>query len=520
MDQIPIEVLKIIFEFLPASQLNDCMRVCKKWKLTIDCLVELDCLVVYQGALPVNQRFFHTNQQVDLQHCIHVDNFLGESREFKKGIYRKFKRLYVYDYFENFRLASDHYPKLGSCWMFSEFFKLNLLNQLEELHLWMVTLEEDCRLVLPRLKTFKKLSIFNHTLTLDTPQLTTLSVFNFEHLRLMHPQTIQILQFTGRTLFTDNEHECLFTLCGLKCLLLQNFQKFFIEQKPRIIAFFRSLRDLKEIHVESSALYNLYNLFDLFKLSSYRDFYEMMKRLKLEAGDRIRISFAGLEMACLFNLPDYVSEVGNQFGISERNRLDFYLANRSMTLETLPFYYVNYSLVENAVGDDLDLFAPRRLPQLFCVLVSTEVRDERALGRWLKGQNTVSDLCFRGPLSQEFYSSILPASCPKVEILHFRFMEQIDFSFLTSLKFLYIAICRPFDHHLTKLLFTNLIYFKKLCFLKEDLYAFHKCLEVSKERNTFKVEESSKEKVFVSLEELTKYLDAWLTAGGYRGSRC
>ena len=99
MDQIPVEVLNVIFDFLPVSQLTDCLRVCKKWLLTIDCLMNFDCLVVYQDVLPINQRFFHTNQRVGTQHCINVDIFLRES-EFKKRIYRKFKRVYIYDHYK------------------------------------------------------------------------------------------------------------------------------------------------------------------------------------------------------------------------------------------------------------------------------------------------------------------------------------------------------------------------------------------------------------------------------------
>ena len=472
MDRIPIEVLKIIFEFLSVSQLKGCMRVCKKWKLTVDALMDFDCLVVYQDALPINQRFFHTNQMVSLQHCIHVDNFFGES-EFKQSIYRKFKRLYLYDHFETFRYARIERPNLRSCWHFSETSKLNWLNQLEELHLWMVALDEDCRLVLPSLKTFKTLSIFGHTLTLDAPQLTNLSVFDFQHLRLVHPQTTRTLQFTGLTLFTGDEFKCFLTMCGLKCLLLQNPQRFLNEQRLQIIAFLRNFGDLSEIHVEFSVLLDL--SFDIFFCGL--KFYEMVKQLRAEVGDRIRIYFAGLEMACLLDLPNYPHGPSTYLGITQRDQLDFYLANSQMTSETIPFYDLNYQLIDS-VNDELNFFASRRLPQLNSVVVNAEVRDERALGRWLKSQHTVSELFFEGPLSQEFYSDILPASCPNVEILTFRFKRQIDFSFLINFEFLHRAVCRPFSHDLVKLLFRKLVYFKKLIFTS----SLGSCLKILKKR--------------------------------------
>ena len=90
MEQIPVEVLEMIFDRLPIGQLNKYRRMCKRWQYTID------CLVVYRHFLPLNQTHFPSDERVNLRYCIHLDTFTEES-ELKKGIYRKFRRIFLYE---------------------------------------------------------------------------------------------------------------------------------------------------------------------------------------------------------------------------------------------------------------------------------------------------------------------------------------------------------------------------------------------------------------------------------------
>lgn len=480
MDRVPVEVLKIILEFLPMGQMKDCIRVCKKWKATVDCLVQFDCLVVYSDVPPVNQRFFHTNQVVSLQHCMKQDVFLRGS-EFKKSIYRKFRRLYIYDHF-NFETSSIKNPSLHGSWVFSEPTKLNWLSHLEELHLWIVDLQEDCKLTLPNLKTFKVLAIFRHTLALDAPQLTNLSVFNFENLQLQHPQTIQTLEFRGPMLFVRFNLKSFLALSSLKYLRITQHPNFRPElEKDQVIEF---LGNLKEIHVHY--------------LVHHRAFYPVIKRLKVQTNDQIQIFFAGLEMASLLHdqkEPSYLPW-------PSREDLDFYTTNYSKS-ETLPFKGLAYQLVENW-DDELEFFTTKMLPNLEFVEVGA-VKDERALGNWLKSLDTLIQISFDFPLSQEFFSNILPASRPNVEILNFSYKKQLvfskkknqmkksfkkplDFSFLFQFQYICKVFCNRnhLDPGVLERLFTDLPYFKFLSVRNVDRSG--SVLVMLKRENMFTIE--------------------------------
>ena len=75
------------------------------------------------------------------------------------------------------------------------------------------------------------------------------------------------------------------------------------------------------------------------------------------------------------------------------------------------------------------------------------------------------------PLSQEFYSNVLPANCPTLQGLTL-FNVSLDLSFLLKLKFLYrIDLCSS-DYGLVERLFSNLAYLRYL--------AFHECSDVSR----------------------------------------
>lgn len=471
MDRVPVEVLEIILGFVPFDQLKNCVVVCKKWKFTVGCLRKFDCLVVYHDTLPVNQRFFHTNQLVSLQHCIKQEAFFRPS-EMKRSIYRRFRRLYIYDHFNNFEHEMIPSPRRRLlCWMFSEPHKLNWLNHLEELHLWMVNLQKKQKLILPNLKTFKVLAVFKHTLTLDAPQLTNLSVFDFENLLLLHPQTIQKLEFKGELLFAGFNLESLVTLSDLKHLLITHLHGGSIDDQTKIDEIIKFLCNLKEIHVHY--------------YSALTGFYGMLRRLKEQTNDQIQIYYDGFKMTFLINLfhnprgPFYHPWVNSK-------DLDFYLINRSMTSETLPFKALMYQLVENC--REPDFFTARRLIHLEYIVINA-VRDERALGNWLKSLDTLIHILFQHPLSQEFYSNILPASCPDVEILRFEFKEELDFTFLLEFQYLFKVECYQLTYDLIEVLFTGLAYFKRLTVVGKSLKStFLMSKRKTKSATMFKIE--------------------------------
>ena len=144
--------------------------------------------------------------------------------------------------------------------------------------------------------------------------------------------------------------------------------------------------------------------------------------------------------------------------LATRHQRDFYLANSSSLSETLPLYQVEYSLIEELVLDGLDLFSSKRLPRLERVVVNGQVKDELAFGRWLSGSDTLKEIIFKCDFSQEFYSTILPASCPTLQCI--TLYAPSDHSFL--LKFLIKIGLNRLAYGLTELLFSNLAYLRRL----------------------------------------------------------
>lgn len=98
----------LVYELI--SRNFDVSRVCKKWYFTIDCLMSFDCLVVYEEFLPINQTFFQSNEELS-QHdavCIHLGAFSDQS-EYKKRVYRKFRRICFFDHFRTFKRTYKFY---------------------------------------------------------------------------------------------------------------------------------------------------------------------------------------------------------------------------------------------------------------------------------------------------------------------------------------------------------------------------------------------------------------------------
>ena len=481
MDRIPIEILEMIFDRIPVGQLDACLRVCKKWQFTIDRLINLGYLVVYSKLQPVNQTFFHTNERVSLRFCIHLDDFT--ELELKKGIYRKFRRLCYYDHFENYRLImpTRFSVFMGGAYSFFNMKMLNYLNQVEELHLGPFKsdeLKEPHILSLPNLKILSTWHYMGRFLKLDAPKLTNWSITlcnsgmpnsKIPIIQLVHPETIDTLKakkaFAWDLFRVDSAVEFLMSLTGLKFLLIEGRTKVNLEliRRPGTVKFLSDR--LKEIHF-------------LKTMDLESELCWVIRELKKQA-ESLKIYLNGLEVNCLREWLDESTQEAHQkcpstLALESSYQLDFYLANSSELTETLPFCRVNYNLIEQSVRNGLDhfgvrsdlyFFSVRRLPRLEIVTVDgKQVHDELAFARWLRESNTLLELIFRGALSQEFYSNTLPASCPTLPYLCFRFDAPLDFSFLLQFKFLHrIEFSRP-EYRLVERLFPNLAYLKYLAF--------------------------------------------------------
>ena len=484
MDEIPVEILEMIFERLPIGQLDECRRVSKKWKFTIDCRMTFDCLVVHREFSPINQTFFHTNKKVSLRFCLPFDDFVEE--KLKKGIYRRFRRVWFYDYY--FDLTSGDTKRLH-CMIFygpalgTTLSYLNQLNQLEELHLSPICRTEECTLFLPNLKTFKCYGIVYAPITLDAPQLVNLNIEDPSMIKLVHPETIEKFQLWFRFLvFFPTRSFCdyLSSLISLKFLLISaGILKFHPEKSPK-----KNLIELKnrvnEIH------------FLVFQSIS-SEFWQAMKELK-EQDKQVKIYLKGLEIDCLRDLLDKPPENArrNAFlkasALTTSDQAAFYLSNQSARSEKLFLFKVNYRAIEGPTGNALDLFHPKNLPRVRVVFVSEQVKDELAFGRWLSKLDTLVEIIFDCPLSLDFYSNTLPASCPTLQnlILNYR-VASLDVSFLLKFKFLIRLDLGSSDYSLVELLFSNLAHFRYVAFYECNDNELKRTLGVIKRKNSFEV---------------------------------
>ena len=309
---------------------------------------------------------------------------------------------------------------------------------------------------------------------MDAPRLTHLKVSHldsvFLQLKLVHPETIETLQISCYFAFQERDCRILLALSGLKRLVLEcfsfnksayswaisNLRKF---GKDGI--FSRLSDKLKEIHFWYVDLYEA-------SQAEHVEFYSMMKKLK-EDRKGIQIYFAGLEMDLLIRCSDEIKSRERAYDrrcLSEEDQWMLYASNPSAHSETLPFSSLNYSLIEKFGGSDL--FILKKLARWEHVNLDQEVQDEMALGRWLKSFDTLFSIRFKAKLSQEFYSSILPASLPKIERIYLDFYQPSDYSFLLKFKFLLFARFRCANCcELVGLLFPRLTYLEYLAFCDE-----------------------------------------------------
>ena len=345
---------------------------------------------------------------------------------------------------------------------------LNYLNQVEELHLGPLMSGEEplpLSLYLPNLKILRTWCYIGQTLTLDAPQLINWSLTGSSHwempIRLAHPETIERLEIKrpfALDLFRyKGAIEFLMSLNNLKFLQIEDRTRLEPEliRKSGIVKFMSDR--LREIH-----------FLKIDDLES--ELYRVIIRELKEQTKGFKVYLNGLEVNCLREWLDESKQEAHQkcpstLALQTSYQRDFYLANSFELSETLPFYEVDYNLIEQSVNSGLRLFSTQKLPRLETVIVNgKQVHDEIAFARWLSESNTLLELIFRGALSQEFYSNRLPASCPTLQCLCFYFETPLDFSFLLQLKFLYrIEFGRP-DYGLVERLFTNLAYLKYLAF--------------------------------------------------------
>lgn len=297
----------------------------------------------------------------------------------------------------------------------------------------------------------------------------------------MYPQTIESLEIREPLLIPgeDPDFNCAAffkSLTALKFLLIEaRDDRASGYMQPGLVEILNDHR-LSEFHL-------LISSGDKPEFELGYEAWQKVRELREQAKE-IRIYFNGLRIDCL---PHLLNKSGQQDGrktypqtncLTERDQRDFYLSNSwalcklRSTSPVLPFYRVDYNLIDELSGDALDFFSARRMPRLQSVVLSEPVSDEPAFGRWLSESNALYSIVFERPQSPEFYSSILPASCPNLDGLTMVFRASqdyaLDYSFLLKLKWLYRVDFSTSDYGLVERLFANLLHLRYLAFYDLD----------------------------------------------------
>lgn len=247
MNEIPDLVLEgYIFSLIPVDQLNELRMVCKKWYFIIESMVFNTLVISRENELPVNQRWFQTDQPVDCKHTI--IGFEDVGLILKKKLFRKFQKVY---FFNTYLLDTYYHLKILSIFernerLLTDISSLNFLDNLKELNLGGVHLWKDCELVLPNLKFFKFHTILNRTLTLKAVRLERMSAYNpWNHLEIVYPDSIIHFEkhfYDGRANAFSNVETLSFEFFDVSCLKTKSDYTKGLKQ-------FEKLKKLKELHI-------------------------------------------------------------------------------------------------------------------------------------------------------------------------------------------------------------------------------------------------------------------------------
>ena len=387
IEDLPSEMIRELFEYLPPKHLAACSMVNRRWQ-SIYADFKLHRLVVTDHDYSLN-KWKDTNQPI---------------REAERCSLAMFRRLAEKPLLSDLKylVLDDYDPK-------SDLKKLNRFRQLVHLEIYKIDFDK-VNLNLPRLKVLA----FHHknkkcALSIGCPELSTLA-YKARHVRLLdvkQPETIKSLE----TNLVDPEWLAQFK--SVECLITKQFEA--ISK-----ATLQSLESLRELRFNGD-IENLTNrLFERVTIDQVKrtvsEFVDEAKRL---GGSDFRFTFAGLQLTNV-NQIDFGVQV-NEGGHYEWVYNDYiYMKNYHLIKPgALQFIrQVDYTRLMSVTGE-----FPRCFFQKF-----TDIKEVRAMAKvqdpdhllwFLKSLRSPRRLDLGEEVqSQEFYDQ-LPASAPSLAILGF-----------------------------------------------------------------------------------------------------
>ena len=395
INDLPPEILAMIFGFLTVREKFNCIRVCKRFYWVIS-NSKLRSLVIAQESLPVNERWSFTFEPVSLcSSIISLDLDLIET-QMKRELFSSLRSLFI-------SLCNQSY--LSSSFVES----LNRLQLLERLELPLVLLNDRRTLGLANLKILSLKQVHGNRLWLQTPKLSKLRLQSacFDSLKIAFPDELKQLDCVEFepciNRFVHLEH--------LFCLSITDLNEDFL----------LNLAELKELHFERD----------------HFAFYSLTNQQRLLNRPALAIYYQGIRSR------GYLEQNLN-FGSDSLNEenVGMYLSNYDDLPNRLVFIrFINYSCLQSKQLPEGFL---KKFPHLHGVWVESRIEDELKFANFLSDCANFSllKLNFSG-LTPDFYT-VLPTLCPTIKNLEIKdepsSIEKLSLDFVRKFDYLHSVV--------------------------------------------------------------------------------
>ena len=486
MDQLPPELLTIIFKNLNHKNKRNCKLVCKKFNFVIQNLKE-ECLVVLisdSRRKLHHLNWFYTNKRTSNSRILISKEYDFLSTELIKTKCSNLKKLFIY-----IRKTSYSDSKAAG---FNFERNVNKFNQLEELNIYNANMLKDATIRLPNLKIGKiHFDTNGHKLTLNCVKLRIFSCFHFNRSFVFtYPEKITHLEIDGfyREVNSNerNQKELeIYQFVNLEYIVFNHHNVGFKGDS------FTRFAKLKEYH------YNKFSTIGGF-LDARRSNRELLKVKERLVENDFKIYFSGLDSELIKNFEEKELHTELMNGPNSKNHLN------QTTLCTK--YYnnliqicpsirkINYNELLDFYKDELPSDFFTRMPNIQKVF-AREVADEKAFLKFLSKCNLIKLDLRRTFKKQQSYDS-LPKVCPFiVKFYPIELSGQIKIDFILKFSYLsHLILYRKLDYEFVNCLFENLEEFYQIT-LPFDKDAYYR---LKKEHDEFEAFDENSNRTFVN----------------------
>ena len=414
IEDLPLEMIRELFEYLPLKDLAACSMVNKRWH-SIYATFKLHRLAV-TGYDPYRYlvKWRGTNQPIlEEEQCLwSMFNHLVE-----KPLLSNLKHLVLFGYEIRFDLN-----------------KLNRFRQLVHLEVYISSSSRKMHLNLPKLRVLKfNEPEFTCAVSLDCPELSALCYHTVDdpNLHVKHPETIRKLE-------TEMVDLDLAPFKNVECLVPWELE---VISKATLLLL-PKLKELRyDMSIEGLVEHRLSYVSTVDELK--QTFGEFMEEVKKLRGRDFRFTFAGFELT---NVDVEQIDFGVKVNESGRERVSneyVYMKNYHL-IEPGALHFVkrvNYSLLLSHVTGEFPRCFSQKFTGIEEVQVTDRIEDADHFLWFLKSQRFLRSLDLSdAKLSQELYDQ-LPAVVPSLRSLFFRNGHsenemQLNFDFVTQFSHL------------------------------------------------------------------------------------